>query len=74
MIVESTQTKALQRQVEEAVRIEEEEEGELMNRKKGYRSKKIPIIRIMIGEDMRGRRDERDREKREKKQEKEREK
>ena len=48
----------------------------LMNSKKGYGSNKIPRIRIMMGEDMRGRRDERDRkrEKREDKQRRERDK
>ena len=70
MRVVSTPRKALQRQVEEAVRIEEEEEGNLMNSKKGYGCNKIPRIKIMMGEDVRGMRDERERE-RERKEEKE---
>ena len=41
MRVISTPRKALQRQVEEAVRIEEEEEEGLMNSKKGYGANKI---------------------------------
>ena len=67
--------KALQRQIEEAVRIDEAEEGELMNSKKGYGTNKIPRIKILMGEDVRGRRDERDaeRERREEKEQRERE-
>ena len=70
MEVIGTPRKALQRQVEEAVRIEEEEEGNLMNSEKGYGCNKIPQIKIMMGEDVMGMRDERERE-RERKEEKE---
>ena len=75
MKVVNTPRKALQRQIEEAVRIEEEEECCLMNSKKGYGSNKIPRIKILMGEDVRGRREdmERERTKREEKEEKERE-
>ena len=67
--------KALQRQVEEAVRIEVEKEGDLMNSKKGYGNNKIPRIRIAMGEDVRGNRSEweRERVKKEEKAERERE-
>ena len=58
MKVISKPRKALQRQVEEAVRIEEEKVGELMNSKKGYGSNKIPRIKIMMGEDVKGKRKE----------------
>ena len=76
MRVVSTPRKALQRQVEEAVRIEEEEEGNIMNSKKGYGTNKIPRIKVMMGDDVRGKRDEREREreKREEREQREREK
>ena len=54
MKVVSKPRKALQRQVEEAVRIEEEVREELMNSKKGYGSNKIPRIKIMMVEDLKG--------------------
>ena len=65
--------KALQRQVEEAVRIGEEKPGELMNSKKEYGHNKIPRIRIAMGDEIRGRRDdwERERNRREEKAQRE---
>ena len=76
MKVISTPRKALQRQVEEAVRIEEEEEGNIMNSKKGYSSNKIPRIKVMMGDDVRWKRDEKEweRGKREEREQREREK
>ena len=73
--------KALQRQVEEAVRIGEEKPGEVMNSKKEFGHNKIPRIRIGMGDEVRGRREEWERErlkkeeraKREEEQRKERE-
>ena len=62
MKVISKPRKALQRQVEEAVRIEGVMGGELMNSKKGYGTNKIPRITIVMGEDLRGRRSEWERE------------
>ena len=50
--------KALQRQVEEAVRIGEEKPGEVMNSKKEFGHNKIPRIRIGMGDEVRGRREE----------------
>ena len=50
--------KALQRQVEEAVHILEELPETLMNSKSGYGVNKIPRISIIVGEDVRERRED----------------
>ena len=50
--------KALQRQVEEAVRIEGKRKRDLMNSKKGYGNNKIPRIRIAMGDYVSGDRSE----------------
>ena len=51
--------KALQRQIEEAVRILEEEPQALLNSKSGYGVNKIPRISVIMGEDIKDKRDDR---------------
>ena len=52
--------KALQRQIEEAVRILAEEPGNILNSKSGYGTNKIPRITITVGEDVKDRRADRE--------------
>ena len=66
MKILSKPRRALQRQVEEAIRILEEEPDTLMNSKSGYRNNKIPRISVMMGdEEVTRRKDQEEKKKRE---------
>ena len=73
MRIISKPRKALQRQVEEAVRISEEEPEALMNSKSEYGNNRIPRITVMVGDEEKARRKDREekseREKRKKEKE-----
>ena len=56
MHIISKPRKALQRQVEEAIRIAEEEPEAIMNSKSGYGNNHIPRITVMMGDEEKARR------------------
>ena len=73
MTILSKPRKALSRQIEEAVRIAEEDERDLMNSKSMFRTNRIPRITIAMGDKVRMRRKDKEEEKK-KREEEEREK